>query len=122
MDDDVKVLLIEDDEAASEMYRLRLAADGYSVVIAADGEEGLAVAEREQPDLIYLDLRLPKIDGFQVLERLRAMPETSAIPVVIITNYGEPELRERGLKLGGPCGEQTTMSGWSSRHLPEARR
>ena len=100
MEDDVKVLLIEDDEAASEMYRLRLAADGYSVVIARDGEEGLVMAEKEQPDLIYLDLRLPKLDGFQVLERLREIPGTAAIPVVILTNYGEPELRERGLKLG----------------------
>jgi DNA-binding response OmpR family regulator len=100
MEDDVKVLLIEDDEAAAEMYRLRLAADGYSVVIARDGEEGLEFAEREHPDLIYLDLRLPKLDGFQVLERLRSMSATSAIPVVILTNYGEPELRERGLKLG----------------------
>ena len=100
MEDDVKVLLIEDDEAASEMYRLRLAADGYSVVIARDGEEGLVTAEKEKPDLIYLDLRLPKLDGFQVLERLRSNQGTSAIPVVILTNYGEPELRERGLKLG----------------------
>lgn len=100
MEDDVTVLLIEDDEAASEMYRLRLAADGYNVVIAGDGEEGIAMAEKEQPDLIYLDLRLPKLDGFQVLEKLRSMPSTSAIPVVILTNYGEPELRERGLKLG----------------------
>ncbi|MGH7685761.1 MAG: response regulator [Candidatus Dormibacteria bacterium] len=100
MEDDVTVLLIEDDEAASEMYRLRLAADGYKVVIAGDGEEGIALAEKEQPDLIYLDLRLPKLDGFQVLEKLRSMPSTSAIPVVILTNYGEPELRERGLKLG----------------------
>src|SRR5215467_8759293 len=100
MEDDVKVLLIEDDEAAAEMYRLRLAADGYSVVIARDGEEGQAAAGRELPDLIYLDLRLPKLDGFQVLERLRSESSTSAIPVVILTNYGEPELRERGLKLG----------------------
>ena len=100
MDEEVKVLLIEDDEAASEMYRLRLAADGYSVVIAHDGEHGLRLAERELPDLIYLDLRLPKLDGFQVLERLRGEPSTAMIPVVILTNYGEPELRERGLNLG----------------------
>ena len=100
MDEDVKVLLIEDDEASAEMYRLRLAADGYTVVIAHDGEEGLRLAEQERPDLVYLDLRLPKLDGFQVLERLRSSPTTAVIPVVILTNYGEPELRERGLKLG----------------------
>ena len=100
MEEVVKVLLIEDDDAAAEMYRLRLAADGYTVVIAHDGEQGVVLAERERPDLIYLDLRLPKLDGFQVLEQLRAAPSTSVIPVVILTNFGEPELRERGLNLG----------------------
>jgi two-component system, cell cycle response regulator len=100
VDEDVKVLLIEDDAAAAEMYRLRLAADGYTVVIGRDGEEGLRMASDEAPDFIYLDLRLPGLDGFEVLERLRAEPATMHIPVIILTNYGEPELRERGLKLG----------------------
>ena len=100
MDDDVKVLLIEDDAAAAEMYRLRLAADGYSVVVARDGEEGLRMASEEAPDFIYLDLRLPGLDGFEVLEQLRGDPTTMHIPVIILSNYGEPELRERGLKLG----------------------
>lgn len=100
MEDDVKVLLIEDDVAAAEMYRLRLAADGYTVVTAHDGHDGLRMATDEAPDFIYLDLRLPGLDGFEVLERLRADPETANIPVIILTNFGEPELRERGLRLG----------------------
>ena len=100
MEDDVKVLLIEDDVAAAEMYRLRLVADGYLVVIARDGHEGLRMAADEAPDFIYLDLRLPGLDGFEVLERLRADAATMHIPVIILTNYGEPELHERGLKLG----------------------
>ena len=100
MEDDVKVLLIEDDVAAAEMYRLRLVADGYLVVIARDGHEGLRMAADEAPDFIYLDLRLPGLDGFEVLERLRADAATMHIPVIILTNYGEPELQERGLKLG----------------------
>jgi DNA-binding response OmpR family regulator len=100
VDDDVKVLLIEDDEAAADMYRLRLAADGYTVVVAHDGEEGLRMASEEGPDFIYLELRLPGLDGFEVLEHLRAEPATTHIPVIILSNYGEPELRERGLKLG----------------------
>src|SRR5579864_9619041 len=100
VEDDVKVLLIEDDAAAAEMYRLRLAADGYTVVIGRDGDEGLRMASDEAPDFIYLDLRLPGLDGFEVLERLRADPATTHIPVIILSNYGEPELRERGLKLG----------------------
>ncbi|MEA2638155.1 MAG: two-component system, OmpR family, alkaline phosphatase synthesis response regulator PhoP [Chloroflexota bacterium] len=100
MEDDVKVLLIEDDEFAAEMYRLRLVADGYTVVVGQDGEEGLRMATDESPDFIYLDLRLPGLDGFEVLERLRSDPTTRHIPVIILSNYGEPELRERGLKLG----------------------
>lgn len=99
-DDDVKVLLIEDDAAAAEMYRLRLMADGYRVVIGQDGEEGLRMAAEEAPDFIYLDIRLPGLDGFEVLERLRADEATTDIPVIILSNYAEPELRERGLKLG----------------------
>ena len=100
MEDDVTVLLIEDDVAAAEMYRLRLVADGYLVMIARDGHEGLRMAADEAPDFIYLDLRLPGLDGFEVLERLRADAATMHIPVIILTNYGEPELQERGLKLG----------------------
>lgn len=100
MDEAVKVLLIEDDVDAAEMYRLRLVADGYAVVVAHDGSEGLRVAAEEPPDFIYLDLRLPGLDGFEVLERLRGDEATTHIPVIILSNYGEPELRERGLRLG----------------------
>jgi len=100
VEDDVRVLLIEDDVAAAEMYRLRLVADGYSVMIARDGHEGVRMAAEESPDFIYLDVRLPGLDGFEVLERLRAETRTMHIPVIILTNYGEPEFRERGLKLG----------------------
>jgi CheY-like chemotaxis protein len=100
VDDAVTVLLIEDDAAAAEMYRLRLASDGYTVIIASDGEQGLRRAVEDRPDLIYLDVRLPKMDGFEVLERLRADAATASIPVVIVTNYGEPELQQRGFSLG----------------------
>jgi two-component system, cell cycle response regulator len=98
--DDIKVLLIEDDIAAAEMYRLRLVSDGYTVVVAKDGAQGLEMAGSELPDFIYLDIRLPRIDGFEVIERLRANPETARIPVIILSNFGEPEFRDRGLKLG----------------------
>jgi DNA-binding response OmpR family regulator len=100
VEEEVKVLLIEDDDASAEMYRSRLAADGYTVIVAQDGEEGLTLAGSESPDLIYLDVRLPKKDGMQVLEQLRATPATASVPVVILTNYGEPELRDRGIQLG----------------------
>ena len=96
----MKVLVVEDDPEAAEMYRLRLVGEGYEVVVGCDGEEGVRLALAELPDFIYLDLRLPKLDGFEVLERLRGMPETAQIPVIILSNYGDPELRQRGLRLG----------------------
>ena len=98
--DDVRVLLIEDDPAVAQMYRLKLELDGYQVSTAADGESGLQMAKESPPDLIFLDVRLPKMDGFAVLEGLRAAAQTRHVPVVILSNYGERELVERGLKLG----------------------
>jgi CheY-like chemotaxis protein len=99
-DESLRVLMIEDDSAVAEMYRLRLSSDGYVVTIARTGEEGLELATATNPDLIYLDLRLPAMDGFEVLKRLRATPSTAETPVIILSNYGRPELVERGLKLG----------------------
>src|SRR5207249_11104846 len=92
-DEEVKLLLIEDDGAAAEMYRMRLEQDGYTVVVAGDGESGLDVARRWHPDLIYLDLRLPRMDGFDVLRSLRSNAATAGIPVVILTNLSGSELR-----------------------------
>ncbi len=95
----MKILIIEDDQSIAEMYRLRLAADGFDVVIGPDGETGLQLAATA-PDFIYLDIRLPGIDGFEVLGRLRADVATASIPVVILSNYGDPAMRDHGLSLG----------------------
>ena len=100
MSDDVRVLFIEDDPTVAQMYKLKLELDGYQVTMAKDGEEGLQLATDVRPDIIFLDIRLPKMDGFAVLERLRGNEQTRHIPVVILSNYGERELVERGLKLG----------------------
>ena len=99
-DEEVSVLFIEDDPAVAEMYKLKLELDGYTVVVARDGEEGLKVAGESPPDIIFLDTRLPKMDGFAVLEKLRSVDRTRDIPVIILSNYGERELVDRGLKLG----------------------
>src|SRR5205807_7241862 len=99
-DEEVKVLFIEDDPAVAEMYKLKLELDGYTVTVANDGEEGLQLADQSPPDIIFLDTRLPKMDGFAVLERLRSAERTRDIPVIILSNYGERELVDRGLKLG----------------------
>ena len=101
MDDQViEVLLIEDDPAVLEMYRMKLELDGYKVHVAADGEEGLERAQELKPDIIFLDIRLPKKDGFEVLQGLREIDDTADIPVIMLSNYGEKELVDRGLKLG----------------------
>jgi two-component system, OmpR family, phosphate regulon response regulator PhoB len=99
-DEEVRVLFIEDDPSVAEMYKLKLELDGYTVTVAKDGEEGLMIANEAPPDIIFLDTRLPKMDGFAVLERLRSAERTREIPVIILSNYGERELVDRGLKLG----------------------
>ena len=99
-DEEVRVLFIEDDAAVAEMYRLKLELDGYTVTVAPDGEEGLRIARENPPDIVFLDIRLPKMDGFAVLEQLRADDSLKHVPVIILSNYGEAELVERGLKLG----------------------
>jgi CheY-like chemotaxis protein len=98
--DEVRVLLVEDDTALAQMYRTKLERDGYTVQVAGDGEEALGVLSGELPDLIFLDVRLPRMDGLTFLERLRAAERTKNLPVVIVSNYSEAELVARGLQLG----------------------
>jgi CheY-like chemotaxis protein len=98
--DDVRVLFVEDDASVAQMYRLKLELDGYSVEVAGDGIAALEKARALHPDLIFLDIQLPKLDGLAVLEELRADPATQHIPVVILSNWNEKELVERGARLG----------------------
>ncbi len=99
-DDDVRVLLVEDDPEVAQMYRLKLELDGYCVDVARDGVQALRMATDDPPDILFLDIRLPKMDGLGVLEALREDHRTQRLPVVILSNYSERELVERGLKLG----------------------
>jgi DNA-binding response OmpR family regulator len=99
-EDLVDVLLVEDDPSVLEMYRLKLELDGYRVNTALDGEEGLKKAGDLTPDIIFLDIRLPKMDGLEVLRKLRAQEKTRDIPVIILSNYDEEDLVARGLRLG----------------------
>jgi CheY-like chemotaxis protein len=98
--DDVRVLFVEDDEAIAQMYKLKLELDGYRVAVARDGEVALQMARSSLPDIIFLDIRLPKLDGLDLLEALRADPKTQRLPVVILSSHSEKELVERGAKLG----------------------
>jgi CheY-like chemotaxis protein len=94
------VLFVEDDAAVAQMYKLKLELDGYRVEVAGDGEIALQMARAALPDLIFLDIRLPKLGGLEVLEALRADPQTSNVPVVILSSHSERELVERGARLG----------------------
>jgi CheY-like chemotaxis protein len=98
--DDVRVLFVEDDAAVAQMYKLKLELDGYRVEVAGDGEVALRMARSTVPDLIFLDIRLPKLGGLEVLEALRADPQTRNVPVVILSSNSERELVKRGARLG----------------------
>jgi len=98
--DRVLVLFVEDDPSVAQMYKLKLELDGYDVEVASDGEKALEAARTNPPDIVFLDIRLPKLDGFGVLEALRKDPRTERLPVVILSNHSEKQLVDRGLLLG----------------------
>lgn len=95
-----KVMIVEDDENLRQIYSIRLTAEGYTVVSAADGEEALAMAVNEKPDLILSDVMMPKISGFDMLDILRSSPETANVKVIMMTALSSDDQRERGEKLG----------------------
>lgn len=95
-----KILLVEDDNNLREIYGARLEAEGYDIVTAGDGEEALATAVRERPDLIISDVMMPKISGFDMLDILRSTPETKDVKVIVMTALSQDEDRRRGEQLG----------------------
>lgn len=95
-----KILIVEDDKFLRELITRKLDNEGYMVVEAVDGEEGLKKASEEKPDLILLDLILPGIDGFEVLTQIKQNNNLASIPVIILSNLGQREEIEKGLKLG----------------------
>lgn len=100
MNDKLKVLLIEDEKEVAELYRLKLSLDGYAVSVAADGQEGLRTALEIKPDLIFLDIKMPGMDGFEVLKNLRENEISKKTPIIILSNFDEQEMIEKGLALG----------------------
>lgn len=95
-----KILLVEDDKSLREIYGVRLLAEGYDIVSAGDGEEALAMAIKDRPDLILSDVMMPKISGFDMLDILRSTTETKAIKVIMMTALSSEEQRQRGVNLG----------------------
>ncbi len=95
-----KVLLAEDEKNVILGVRTCLDAVGYDVEVVEDGEEALNSVKREHPDLILLDLLMPKVDGFEVLKTLKGNKETSSIPIVVLTAKAEEADRQRAMDLG----------------------
>lgn len=95
-----KIMVVEDDASLREIYSIRITAEGYDVISAGDGEEALAVAVREKPDLILSDVMMPKISGFDMLDILRTTPETAKIKIVMMTALSAEDQRHRGERLG----------------------
>ena len=95
-----KVLLVEDDVALRDIYSARFMAEGYDVVTASDGEMALTQAVKEKPDLIILDVMMPKISGFDVLDILRATPETKDTKVIMMTALSQNADIDKGKSLG----------------------
>lgn len=95
-----KILVIEDDKFLRELIIQKLLKEGYEILEGIDGEEGLQRLQEGKPDLVLLDLILPGIDGFEVLKRAKENTETAGIPVIILSNLGQQEDVERGVKLG----------------------
>jgi CheY-like chemotaxis protein len=81
-----QIVVIEDNNVAANLYRSALSREGYQVEVASDGESGLAAITRLRPDLVLLDLMLPKVDGLEVLRRIRALPDLGKLPVIITSN------------------------------------
>lgn len=95
-----KILLIEDEKLLAEMYRDKLSQAGFGVFLAFESREGLALAKKEKPDLIVLDILLPRESGIVFLSRLRKDPRLAEIPVIALSNYDEPETKKQAAELG----------------------
>ncbi len=95
-----RILYVEDNEDNVYMLRQRLERKGIEVLVARDGAEGIAAAERERPDLILMDLSLPVIDGWEAARRLKSSPETRAIPIIALSAHAMTGDRERALAAG----------------------
>lgn len=111
-----KILIVDDETEFADMISMRLEANGYDVVTAADGLEGLEKARTEDPDLILLDVMMPNLDGFETLKRLRQSPTTADTRVVMLTARGETKSIFRGQELGvddyliKPCDSEELLS------------
>lgn len=95
-----KILIVEDDTVISAMYKSKFEADGFEILIAADGADGLELAKKEKPNIIMMDIIMPRMDGFSVLTKLKKIGQTKNIPVIMLTNLGTDEDKDKAKDLG----------------------
>jgi len=95
-----KILLVEDNEMNRDMLSRRLVRNGFEVVMAVDGEQGIVMAQSERPDLILMDMSLPVIDGWEAARRVRTTAATSAIPIIALTAHAMSGDREKAIEAG----------------------
>lgn len=95
-----KILIVEDEEVLLDVLKNKLEKEGYDVIAAVNGEEGLKMIDEERPDMVLLDIVMPKIDGFEVLEKLKNKGRLPALPVIIISNSGQPVEVDRAIEYG----------------------
>jgi DNA-binding response OmpR family regulator len=95
-----KVLIVEDDEMISNMYKTKLESEGFTVVAALNGADGLNLARQENVDIVLLDVILPQLDGFSVLKEIKSNEKTKNVPVIMLTNLGTEEDMDKGKELG----------------------
>ncbi len=96
----IKILLVEDDPFLLNMYATKFELENFKVIVAEDGEKGVKLAMKESPDIILLDIILPKMNGFEVLKKLKDDKELSKIPVILLTNLSQKNEIEQGLAMG----------------------
>ncbi len=100
MDNPKKILLVEDEPMLSNLLRQRLEKEGFQITLAHDGSEAIKILKQYKPDLILLDIILPKLSGFEVMEMMKSDPTLQSAPVVVVSNLGQAEDVERGQNLG----------------------
>lgn len=96
----MKVLLVDDEEAILEVFKQALEQGNFEVLTALTGSEGMDITKKEHPDVIFLDQVLPDMNGNQVLQQLKADPDTKQIPIAILSNYNQDTLVQNAMKMG----------------------
>lgn len=95
-----KILVVDDEEYIQHILNFSFGAEGYEVITAADGEEAIKIAKTQKPDIIVLDIMMPKMDGYEACKKLKADPQTRGIPVILLTAKGREVDRKLGSQVG----------------------